>query len=659
MYLSRLYIQNYRSIRELDLQFAKGKNVIVGRNNAGKSNIVRALDLIFGEYSPTWARSEKVIDNDFYSWKEVDNDQTVVRSADSLFIWCELTRELDEQLNFDEIDKCASYPVYSRATQPRSYAVKEPVRISKELLPQHPEDIFDITDEDGDIVTEWVGPKVRSLKTFRRELENKYRFAFAFYAKKDKSGKINKDIRFLYRESPDQNWILAFRAPIRCELLQSAIIPSFRDPQNQLRLTNWTWYGKLMKHLTANHAQSPELQEAFDKVRVIADSIFASVKTTVVQSSLDVAFPGTDLFFQFNADTQTDLYKSCVIYVDDGFRSQLTDKGSGVQSATIIGLFNYYTQHVNTVTSALLCIEEPELYLHPHARRVISDRLDDFLNNGKNQVILTTHSTEFLRTTSADLNVVLVGKPEGTKARPVQIREFKHLLLDNNQNELFFADKVIVCEGFDNYILSAIAKHHFGKLLDEQNVSIVSVGGKDRISQLVKLIVKLGLQCFVFADFDYLLRDQTGKCKDYDKDAKNHENILHCGLDFFSQPCLFGPNGKEAEKRISQIRNDLKASDESKFYLAKSAAEFGDPQLLTTLSNMRQKGIGILDGEIEHLSKDQSFLSPGSKKLKLEKVFDLNARLTDGERLDDILDTTQVLEFLNAVFAMKAYQAAA
>ena len=45
MYLKRLYIRNFRSIKDLDLEFTDGKNVIVGRNNSGKSNIVAALDI--------------------------------------------------------------------------------------------------------------------------------------------------------------------------------------------------------------------------------------------------------------------------------------------------------------------------------------------------------------------------------------------------------------------------------------------------------------------------------------------------------------------------------------------------------------------------------------------------------------------------------------
>ena len=52
-------------------------------------------------------------------------------------------------------------------------------------------------------------------------------------------------------------------------------------------------------------------------------------------------------------------------------------------------------------------MEEPELYLHPHACRTINYKLDEFLDGGKNQVIMTTHSPEFLKTIEPDMNVML------------------------------------------------------------------------------------------------------------------------------------------------------------------------------------------------------------------------------------------------------------
>lgn len=204
--------------------------------------------------------------------------------------------------------------------------------------------------------------------------------------------------------------MLCFRASVRTELLQSAILPAFRDPAFQLRVTPWTWFGKLMKHLTKDCAGEKELAEALAQLRVAGDKVFAEVTGKVENDALSISFPDAKLSFQFSADTKTDIYKSCVVYVDDGFKSLITDKGSGIQSATILGLFSYYTKHVNTTGSALLCVEEPELYLHPHARRVISDRLDDFLDNNRNQVIATTHGVEFLRTANDTFNILLVRK---------------------------------------------------------------------------------------------------------------------------------------------------------------------------------------------------------------------------------------------------------
>ena len=117
-------------------------------------------------------------------------------------------------------------------------------------------------------------------------------------------------MRFLYREDGLSDWVLAFRAPIRNELLQSAIIPAFRDPGSQLRLNNWTWYGRLMRHLTAGQEGSTELQSAMEQVKAVADKIFAEAKEQTTASALALAFPETELHFQFNTETRADLYKS-------------------------------------------------------------------------------------------------------------------------------------------------------------------------------------------------------------------------------------------------------------------------------------------------------------------------------------------------------------
>lgn len=647
MYLSRLFIKNYRSIKELDLTFAKGKNVLVGRNNAGKSNVIKAIDLVLGEYSPTYTKSENITESDFYAWHDTLTDQ--MQSANEVFIWCELQRDFHETLNYDEMYKANSLVIYTRLEgwTVDNKPIKQAARISRHSLPENYEPIFDLNEDNAD--RDWIVTRKRELQPLEKQFDDKYLYAFAFRATKDEFGRINKDMRFLYREDGLSDWVLAFRAPIRNELLQSAIIPAFRDPGSQLRLNNWTWYGRLMRHLTAGQEGSSELQSAIEQVKNVADRIFAEAKEHTTASTLEMAFPDTELHFQFNTETRADLYKSASLYVDDGYKSQLSDKGSGIQSAVVIGLFQYYTRYVNTVTSALLCIEEPELFLHPHARKVISNRLDQFLDGNKHQVILSTHSEEFIRASGEDLHIVKIRKDKGvTEADAVNLKEFKHLLLSEKQNELFFADKVIVCEGYHDFVLKAVADEMFPGKLEEQNISVISVGNKNYLRQLVKLILQLGIKCFVFADFEFLLRDDSDDATIYGAQPQAH--LLSLEDAFFAQECTFGGAGEKARQFIEKLRTQIKDLDVSAFYTAKAAAQIGHPNIQQVLDRLRSNGVGILSGALESLTKDYAFLSP-SDPLTLAKIYALNERLGRGEPISELLLITEISAFLQVVLA--------
>ena len=625
MYIERLVVRNYRSIQNLDIPFAPGKNVIVGRNNAGKSNIIKALDVLLGEYSPSYNRNDLIRPDDFCCGKNEDGSPA---HSDEIFIYCELRRGFDELLNYEAFCKCRGTFIHND-------------RIPAEDFDQ----VFSVDDDRA--TRSWLN--IQDDMICRREFENKYCFAYALRAKKSEDGIINRELRFLYREDPTKDWVLSFNANIRTELIQSAIVPSFRDPQNQLRLTKWTWYGKLMQHLTNEQSQSCELQEAFHQLKVAGDNVFAEVKEKVSNSTLRIAFPGTELHFQFNQDAGPDIFKNCVLYVDDGFKSQLSEKGSGIQSATIIGLFTYYTQNLNPQTSALLVVEEPEVYLHPHARRSISDRLDEFLDGNKNQVILTTHSIEFIRTSSQNLHVILVNKDDdGTKAESVKINEYTSLFIDNNQHEIFFADKVILCEGFDDFVLRQVAEELFPYQLDENNVSIISVGGKDRISKLAKLIVKLGIKCFIFADFDFLLRDKLEERKKYD--ALAHDSVVNLHLSFFQQTCIYGPKANNVYSHLVKHRAILKSENESAFYKAKTRKEFENKEIDRILRGLRSSGLCILDGQIEDCCTDNRFISSPNNKLDLNKVYELRSRLASGMKMSDLFDLNQFQPFLDTVF---------
>lgn len=643
MHLRRLFIRGFRSISELDLSFTAGKNVIIGRNNAGKSNIVRALDIVLGESAPAWAKSERITEADFHWRRQVDEHGEVTEATSTeIFIWCELYREQGEDLNWEEIDRCSGYSFWGRKLEDRS---TEPTRVQLNVLGDQYHHIF--TPNRDQVYTVWVDSKLKNQNKFRTQLDPMHHFAYAFRAILTDQG-IFKEIRFLYRESEAEDWVLTFGASVRNELLQSAILPAFRDPTTQLRVSQWTWFGKLMRHLTKDCLDDPALQTALNQVQLEGDRIFVGVTEKVENDALSVSFPGAKLSIQFHGDTDAELYKNCGLYVDDGFKSPLVDKGAGIQSATIMGLFAFYTREVNTSASALLCVEEPELYLHPHARRVISDRLDAFLDSNRNQVIITTHGVEFLRTATDTFHLLLVKKDlqSGTIVQALDAREFLGLLINNNQNEIFFADKVVLCEGLDEHILRATADELFPGELDRQNVSLISVEGKDRLVKMAKVVLELGMACYVLADFDFLLRDPT---KPDDFDVKAHPSLEQLPIEFYEQAHV----GRSWIGTISKGRNSLRQNSRALFYTARHSSEFNNEKLNTFLSKLRSRGIGVLDGEIEHLSRDYDWVRPDTKKFDLKKVYELREKLTSGEKMSSLFELEPIKQLLMAVLDIK------
>ena len=46
MYISKIQINNFRNFKEKEIEFNDGVNVIIGHNNAGKTNLIKALSLV-------------------------------------------------------------------------------------------------------------------------------------------------------------------------------------------------------------------------------------------------------------------------------------------------------------------------------------------------------------------------------------------------------------------------------------------------------------------------------------------------------------------------------------------------------------------------------------------------------------------------------------
>ncbi|NTU74144.1 AAA family ATPase [Candidatus Roizmanbacteria bacterium] len=342
-----------------------------------------------------------------------------------------------------------------------------------------------------------------------------------FYASPEKGVENSyiKEFRLFYQK--DNQWHVSWNLSkgIRDAFLTSAIVDAFRETSKQLKINSYSWYGKLIKQIwekskckvvtDSGCTYEQALNKQFEQIAELTDGIFSDVAGHI-QEKIDISFDGTKISFQLTADNKADIHKTTQVYVDDGFKSLLTDKGSGIQSAVVINLFSYYchTFHNNT---SLLVIEEPELYLHPQARRALAQKLENFIGlkpDKENQVIVTTHSSEFIAADKCN-GITIVRKENGeTKAKHynfkgIDPKELKTLLKSEN-NEMFFADKVILVEGAEKYLMPIIADivTNERNALDNKNISVIRAGGKHEFPKYMKILKECQIDYYILADRD-------------------------------------------------------------------------------------------------------------------------------------------------------------
>ena len=64
MKLDRIEIHNFRSIKDATINFDHHCRILLGKNEAGKSNVLKAIAAIFGDYKISSKDKRKKIDNE-------------------------------------------------------------------------------------------------------------------------------------------------------------------------------------------------------------------------------------------------------------------------------------------------------------------------------------------------------------------------------------------------------------------------------------------------------------------------------------------------------------------------------------------------------------------------------------------------------------------
>lgn len=120
-------------------------------------------------------------------------------------------------------------------------------------------------------------------------------------------------------------------------------------------------YTAALKALAA--LQGPVLAQIASSIKLTLKEFLPNVKDVVVQISEDARYRA--------------LRRSCEIVIDDGTATALDKKGDGVQSLAALSLMKYASHSGSSTRQLVLAIEEPESHLHPRAIHQLREVLDD------------------------------------------------------------------------------------------------------------------------------------------------------------------------------------------------------------------------------------------------------------------------------------------
>lgn len=591
-------------------------HALVGANNSGKSTVLHALDFLF---NPS---VRKLSEESFYR-KDIN------RRIEVEGVFTELTEEEKNSLG-----------AYLRPDG--AFHVMRTAQYLSE------------SDEDGDadasetkikIVAhyankqpsiDWLNPSKISGAAIQGWLANKDTLVHKGHSFMDELVGIAKPAVGVWKEkaeafatarlSPDEfedSWIpnpQGYAGVLKATLPHFEMIPAVRDAIDESKVTKTNPFGRLIYEIVKS--LDADLREELDtalKQTVLrlnrSDAGNRAVKVSEIENTikgfLSELMP-VDIELEFQAPTVEVLLTTPKIVVDDGFKGSVDGKGHGLQRAVIFSILRAYSKLVTERPDAakrtlVLGVEEPELYMHPTAQRMIR-RVLRTIANGGDQVFITTHSPLMVDVAYFD-EIVRMEPVNAAGECPVPYQLFPEQLIENleisfpnlkgkittdsirekyrhaytaSRNEGFFARIVVLVEGQTEAYALPVYSLAAGSDFDSLGIAVVECGGKGQLDRLYRIFNELGIACYVLFDYDLGNADK-GVRRDTDgllallngADIKDPE-IAHVGDEFscFSKDWEsdMAPHIEDYVALKSAAKSNLGLKDESKPLVARYVA---------------------------------------------------------------------------------------
>lgn len=495
LFISRVVIKNFRNFKNVDVCLGH-KQIIIGENNVGKTNFLRALQLVL---DPTLSDEDRML-------QEADFNDSIKNPMEN-------KEEILIEIFIDNYDKNKTILAVFQDATVMTEDGKEVLKFTYRFFPyineggvaEYQYNIYKGNDETkkfGSYERKYLNIKVvKALRDVEGEMRNSRTSPIQ---KMLKNYAIDKqDLEHIaeeYRKNGEKILNLDELVDLTNNINKRfGMVLGNNDFDVSLRAMEIN-PAKVLSSLKLLMAQRNTTEISLGLNNILYISMILQLLQDKTIPSLIKAEKYMELSSIKGGKILKDTYeksKNGNYFLNDDISEIQQDK-----------LYTFMSENMPISKGVtILAIEEPEAHLHPVNQRLI---YRDVIQNSSNSVLLTTHSTHITAIAPIDSIVHLQDDREGgtvihaTATMPMCDGEFLDVerYLDVKRGEIYLGKAVILVEGIaEEYLIPRFADL-LGKPLDEKGIIVCNINCTN-FTPYVKLLRSLDIPYAVITDGDY------------------------------------------------------------------------------------------------------------------------------------------------------------
>ena len=476
MYISKIQITNFRGFNDtVTIEFNEGVNVLIGANNCGKSNLIKALSLIFG------AKDKKLATDDFNKNTTI---QKLKESPPKVQISVFIKESDNEGLYSDDLVIVST--CLTKLEKPYEARLTYEFYLPEKELKDYKDEMDSVSSDNIDDY--W--------KVIRNYFIRKYTYKIYAGDPEHKtvvdSDALNKfDFQFLDAIRDVERDMFTGKNTLLKEVLDFFMDYDIKTDTTKTKIEKTAAIKEKKKTFSGKAAEL--IKSLQDRMKVGKSQILKYAEKT--GASFGNAIPN------FEGDiVDSELYSALKLIVEyeTGIKLPATHNGLGYNNLIYISLLLAKMQKDasgeylggNAKIFPILAIEEPEAHLHPAMQYKFLRFLKENRQKEVKQIFITTHSPNITAAVGLDeiialnidgkgsFNMGYPGKVFGDSPEGKNSKAYVSRFLDVTKSDMLFSKGVIFVEGITEQLLISILAEKNKKGLEENHIAVINVGGR-------------------------------------------------------------------------------------------------------------------------------------------------------------------------------------